>query len=456
MDNEDIFFYDFQDLQAVYEFDRRHARDLKAAGVFRQGIQWTPKEIDYFATTKKIQESVRLEKEGIYADEEAVSKYDPFDHIAEAAPTFRANDERHKAQYKEFMYTMGRMAGFNIRINELKRERMDLLTDRQLYSEVLASLHKESFTFEHTLTELENDLEKTGKMLATYAYMVDLYTKANKILAHAQRERKKCEIRRAGLWDEVKETKEKLNILHDETRDLLKLKFIYDMDIDGLKAILDKSAGVVEDSKRIWIESEMHSDAMLYCKPGGIVMCRFGQCKVIMYRHEDQTLMIELPFCTPKAIGFIQAWEVIRLERAQQHGERLLMSIEDDAMHKFDNAEHSAMLKELYQMRHEEMIARKRWEIEDLQNKEEGIIKARFERMLYGQYLVTKTPNFKLDLKKKVDAIMEAKIKANLEESKKKKLNKKAKVKQYSAWKKHKLRQVIDLEMRKTIILRVR
>jgi hypothetical protein len=35
---EDSHFYDFSDLTVLYKFDRRHAKDIKKYGVFRQGL----------------------------------------------------------------------------------------------------------------------------------------------------------------------------------------------------------------------------------------------------------------------------------------------------------------------------------------------------------------------------------------------------------------------------------
>ena len=45
---QEAFFYDFQDLKYVYDFDLRHKKHLKADGIFRQGLQWTPEELEAF------------------------------------------------------------------------------------------------------------------------------------------------------------------------------------------------------------------------------------------------------------------------------------------------------------------------------------------------------------------------------------------------------------------------
>lgn len=38
---EDSHFYDFNDLTVLYKFDRRHAKEIKKFGIFRQGTMLT-------------------------------------------------------------------------------------------------------------------------------------------------------------------------------------------------------------------------------------------------------------------------------------------------------------------------------------------------------------------------------------------------------------------------------
>jgi hypothetical protein len=38
MEVNEAYFYDFENLQAIYEFDNRHAKYIKQFGIFRQGL----------------------------------------------------------------------------------------------------------------------------------------------------------------------------------------------------------------------------------------------------------------------------------------------------------------------------------------------------------------------------------------------------------------------------------
>ena len=144
--------------------------------------------------------------------------FDPLSMIAEPPPTFRADDERRKAQYVEMMFNMGRLHNFQKKIMELKDRRLVLLADRHLYSDVLTSLHRDSFICQHDIADLEQDLDRTGKLLATYEAMTKLWMQANKLLKQAERDKKKAEMRRCGVWEDVKEATDVAIHLKQETR----------------------------------------------------------------------------------------------------------------------------------------------------------------------------------------------------------------------------------------------
>ena len=446
-------FYDFQDLKAIYDFDRRHQKELKACGIFRQGLQWTEEQVLYYEETKKIQEMARLEKEGIFADS-IMEEFDALKHIEDPPPTFRAAEERHRAQYREFMYTMGRMHNFNKRIIELKHHRIDLLADRALYSTMLGSLHRESFVFENSLTKLEQDLERTGMLLETYHKMYLIWSKANSILLEAQREKKRCEMRKCGLWDEIAELKEAWTILHEETKDLIKVKFLHDMQISDLESNLTKAREISGQRQIKWVTEEMHAREIEYCQPDNVVHTRFGPGKILMYRHDDQMLMILLPFGNPQARVFIPAWDIINSERSKQQAEIKIMRQEDELQKKNMKIEKDARLKELYQMRNEELACREAWEVEDLQKQEEAVYAKRLERSLHENYIVTLTDQFKLDLKQKVIDERNARVTLHERRIKLYKGPKKQRPKSLSAYQKWKLKKQVDIDLRKRFILK--
>lgn len=446
-------FYDFQDLKAIYDFDRRHQKELKQCGIFRQGLQWTEEQILYYEQTKQIQEMTRLEKEGIFGDS-IMKDFDALKHINDPPPTFRAAEERHRAQYQEFMYTMGRMHNFNKRIIELKHHRIDLMSDRTLYSAVLASLHRESYLFENTLTRLEEDLERTGLLLETYHKMYVIWSKANSILLEAQREKKRCEMRKCGLWDEIAELKDKWTVLHEETKDLIRIKFLHDMQIEDLDTALKKAREISGYRHVKWVTEELHAREIEYCQPGNVVHTRFGNGKILMYRPVDQMLMIVLPFGVPQARIYMPAWEIINSDRSKQKAEILLMQQEDNFQKRNYAIEKSARLKELYQMRGEELACREAWEVEDLQAQEDAVYAKRLERSLHENYLVTLTDQFNLDMKQRVIIEMKERLAVHAKKIKVYKGPKKQRPKALSAYMKWKLKKQVDVELRKKFILK--
>jgi hypothetical protein len=216
MDESESFFYDFADLKVVYEFDQRHAKLIKNAGIFRQGLQWTEEELRSYEDKKIIDELRRLKNNGL--PESLVDSFDPLSTVEEPPPTFRAADERRKAQYKETMFFIGRLQNFSKRINDLKLSRYELASAKQSYSDVLVSLHKDSYLLEIQLQELECDLDRTSKLLSTLAKMKRLLEQSNKIKMQALKEKKKAEMHQCGVWDDVKECHDRTSVVHDETR----------------------------------------------------------------------------------------------------------------------------------------------------------------------------------------------------------------------------------------------
>lgn len=454
MELSEIYFYDFQDLQAIYEFDRRHAKDLKSQGIFRQGLQWTPTEVQYFEETKRIQEVFRLEKEGIYLSFDALKDYDPLKEIEDPPPTYRAINERHKAQYGELMYMMGRMNNFNKRITDLKHARIDLLHDQALYCEILTSLHQESFHHEHELIFIEKDLEKTSRMLEIYSKMMKLWISANEILKNAIYDKKKAEMRCCGLWDEIHELKDEYTLLHAETRELLKIKFLHEIQVNELENALQKGQEMTKKLKLIWENQEEVSNSFQYCMPGNLLELRYGLCEVIMYRHSDQMLMVKLPFGIPQARGWIHASEVINFERNKQRKELKLMTLEDDSLKEFYTQERKKYLQELYQMRLEERACRKCWEIEDLQLHENQIYAQNMEKSLYENYLITQTPQFMKQNKINSQQLLNEKMKNLNEKIQNYKGPNSSRPKKLSAWKRWKLKKSLLIDLTKQFILK--
>ena len=46
INEQEGYFYDFDGIRAMYDFDRRHRSEIKAAGIFRQGEQMIVNSLD--------------------------------------------------------------------------------------------------------------------------------------------------------------------------------------------------------------------------------------------------------------------------------------------------------------------------------------------------------------------------------------------------------------------------
>lgn len=58
------------------------------------------------------------------------------------------------------------------------------------------------------------------------------------LLKKAERECKKADMNRCGVWDDVREAHENVSFLHDETASLLKAKFVLDDNIGSVAALV--------------------------------------------------------------------------------------------------------------------------------------------------------------------------------------------------------------------------
>jgi hypothetical protein len=65
------------------------------------------------------------------------------------------------------MFMMGRLHTYQKKVALLKEQRLEMLAGRKMYSSVLEHLHKESYAFDAELEGIEQDLDRTGLLLAT-------------------------------------------------------------------------------------------------------------------------------------------------------------------------------------------------------------------------------------------------------------------------------------------------
>lgn len=409
MQEEEIFFYDFQDIKAIYKFDRRHAQDFKDMKIFRQGVQWKEEEFKELEANAAKEEELRCIAAGVVPSTD-VGQFDALQNVELPPPTLRAMDLRREAQYDQLMYSMGRLGNFHKRISELKEERVDLLTEKAVYSDVLAFMHRNLFILNDEVDRLEVDLERTGKLYSAYVTMKDLYKKALDMQELAKMTLKKCEMRRCGVWEAVAETKKKFDIAHEETKSLLRFKFAHDLEVENRNDVATEKRKVVQGKEKIMKEVEAFSTRLLYCQPGAMAITKYGLCRVRMYRAHDDTVIVTLNFGNPPAKAWIPAIEIISRDRARQQSELILMGVEDILTNKVMMSERIAIKRELYLMQLEDVGMRDFDAMMALAEYESKLITQRVTTAVNDAYVIMKSKQFKALHNAKVPAEVEAKV----------------------------------------------
>lgn len=453
MEMSEAYFYDFQDLPVIYDFDRRHAVSIKKDGVFRQGLQWKEDELEFFELSKITREKERLEKEGL--PEALLEKFDPLAEIEEPPPTFRAIEEKHRAQYNQLVFSIGRLHNFNKRIHEFKLARFELLTELDVFAQVLNALHKESYHFESQLTDLEKDLDRTSKLLSTFQSMKLLWQQASLIQSQALRDKKKAEMNTVGLWADVKECQDRTTILHDETRTLLRFKLITDSKLDYQQKSVKVRSANLDDLRRKHDAVSLRAESLRYCKPGNLVYTKFGQCYVTAFRQKDDMLLIVLPFGAPPAKLYMHYKQVVDFERAKQHAERLLMDVEDAATARFVSTERILIKKELYGMRREEEGMRRYYEFVDLGKNEDKTMRDNVDAAVAESFEITEAKKYRKLQKPNVKKALEHMIKDRKAHRKGYIGPPSGRPKLMSSWEIYKQRKIIEAELKQKFIYEV-
>ena len=344
MELNEIYFYDYDKLRGklanhislskvtmsilvIHEFDRRHN------------------------IRKEEEENLRQASIRMLHNDEPLNIEDP-------PPTFRAQDERKRAQFAELLFTMGRIQVFHRKIDSLKEERLVLLNERAKLADQLKSLHQSSFRYDNEMARLERDLNRCINLLNTKQTVVNLFNEAKKVLERAKKDKRSAEARFAGKWDDVKEAADALDFIHDDTRALLRHKFLCDLKLQTQSEEVERLHDVVAHTKTMFESYEARVDSLLYCRPGNRIWTRYGEGLIRGYRDRDGMLLVTLRFGRPPAKLWITGEEVMWACKARQQAERLLMAQEDDAMQTFLSEERTQMKRELFAMRLEESLTR--------------------------------------------------------------------------------------------------
>lgn len=417
METNEVYFYDFDDLHVIYDFDHRHARTIKAAGVFRQGLQWTEEEVQYYEASKRARERERLEHEGL--PETLLDEFDPLHEIEQPPPTFRAVDERHRAQFQDLLFHIGRLHNFRRRIYDYKMERFELLSQRDLYAAVLETLHRDSFVMEMELQDVEADLDRTSKLLATYDHMQRLWQQASLILHQAKKDKMRAEMARAGVWDDVQEQFDRVQLIHDQMRQLLKTKVLTEGTLQAYEQ------DVAMKTKRLqWTQEffkKQHDVAVLlaYVKPGNLVRTRlFGMVVISAFRSRDDMVMVQLPFGTPPAMAFLYYRDVVDYEHSLQSNERKLMEAEDMAQQAMNQREREQCRHERRLMLQEETHNRQVYAFWDVGKQEDQQRTQSIALAVQEAYWITDSTRYQRLQHKKVRGLVNKMVQDRLQRRK--------------------------------------
>eukprot|EP00981_Chlorochromonas_danica_P003173 scaffold633_cov288-Ochromonas_danica.AAC.8 len=399
--NEENFFYDFQSIKAVYDFDLLHQKELKAKGLFRQGLQWKDHELESYLQDKLMEKRDSLVRQGLPLT--LLEDYDPLGEMDHPPPTYRLIDEQHRAHYHELLFHMGRLQNYQRKIRSYRLIYFDLLDERKLYSQVVDSLHRSSFSYEVELQEAEEDLDRTSHFLALYSQMERLWNDASHILTQAKRNYRKAEMSIAGMENEIAEKEKELVYLHDEVCQLLILERRAKQRKNDILTLQQQREMEYQRSHQEYTLYQEKLTVLSYAMPGNLVMTKhYGACYVIAYRIVDDVLIVSLPFGRPRAKGYIYYKEIMEMERSINNREKALMEAEDRSCRLFYQLERSQRRKESYLMAAEESSLRQIYAYQDLLQQADGLAKAAIDKAVDESHFISQTRRYRQAQKKMV------------------------------------------------------
>ena len=165
-----------------------------------------------------------------------MTDFEPLHTIEDPPSTFRAQDERHRAQYHDTLFVIGRLQNFQKRIAILKEERIVLQDQRSLYGPVLEYQHFEMLRSDDKLKDLEIDLDRAGSYQQVIKDMRLQWELGKNVLATAERDYRDAQIVCAGLAEDVLEARDMATFLHEETNTMLKTKHLLDTKTESLES----------------------------------------------------------------------------------------------------------------------------------------------------------------------------------------------------------------------------
>ena len=403
---DEIYFYDYIEPEFVGKFDRRHALNKYKDTRYDTGNKMMQLELESStdpskSKTKKSKENKNKSKSKTGKDseaqmaremekqerenatkrkEKAINKeimdnptistvetnfIDESTHLVKLAAsdndgwegtvcTYREPEVKHRIQFRELLFNMGRLGNFTKKIDILVNERQQLKQQNNQLIENITVCHDMKELQTKHLIEIEYDLDKISGLIDTYRKMIKLWYEAQLILIRAIEERERVEVH----YKIIKEAKEigltTLTQCNQELHVLLKLKNDIHPKIKIFEYALQRQVDITEEAKKVYLEQTLNTHTMRYAEPGAAVMTKYGYGTVRSYREADNIVFVTLCFCRPPAKLYMSLAEVSTFERKLQEKERNTMSDEEDYTRMVLFKEGIKMKRELYRMRKED------------------------------------------------------------------------------------------------------
>ena len=292
---------------------------------------------------------------------------------------------------------------FEKRLLILKEIRITLQEERHLHEPVLEYHHHDLMRLDDLLLGIEQDLDRASSYFEVLASMRRQYFEGKNVLKKSIRTWKNCNLVNAGMVEEIMELRDRASFYHDQTNSLLKTMYLLDTKTDAVVARVEQRKAAVEALRQVFFDADATAQLTTALQPGQPVVTRYGYGHVVMYREEDDFLLVTLPFCEPPATLWIQARELFDAQRGREQGERKHMDAEDTLSRRARGAEQSRAKRELFLMSLEEDV-RSAWEVRDFNEREDARVLAAMDKAIQQSYAVVANRKHAKRLNVAVDA----------------------------------------------------
>jgi len=352
--HHDPYFYDFEDIRQIYEFDRRHQYHFRDEGVTRQGVQWTEEAF------KERYEKMKASVDNLSPTSKKKSHAELDRWLAGARPpTFRREDISHQAQFRDTILTFARINNYRSRLWDLKQERVEQLTDSNLQVLVLAHLHQQIVRLEMHLKHVERDMQSTAQVLLIKRLAEVQYADAAEIRMLAQQDLREKEMITVGKVEDAEESEQAARELGEQVRGLLRQRVYVERKMEGVmerqRNQREKADSLLQGVK----DMQNKVESMHYRQRGVVVPTPYGHCQVLLYREADDMVVVKLPKNKQMQMRMYLPLAVcMQIEREISESTRVAMEAEEEASRVYYKAENELRALETQRMGDEERTQR--------------------------------------------------------------------------------------------------